>query len=164
MINSIKVSNKSTAAMVAASSRHVRRETCRFHRTIRVQTLVAEKGYRLRGKTHPSKCAVKRSLDRAVVVIDGVRLLGTSLPLCRCNGTDKSERRNLLRGGRGCALPGRDQFAGACLRSRSRAVNRVKRFPVSGFSGADDSAVSFTFFMAPVGRGMRISCPSSRWS
>src|SRR5579863_8181521 len=51
------------------------------------------------------------------------------------------------------------------LLPRSIAENLVKRLPeVSGLEALSASAVSFTFFMAPGGKGIRMSCPASRWS
>src|ERR1700674_4329401 len=49
------------------------------------------------------------------------------------------------------------------FRSRRSAVNLVKRLPeVSGSEGVAASAVSFTFFIAPRGKGSRVSCPASQ--
>ena len=48
------------------------------------------------------------------------------------------------------------------FRFRSSAVNLVKRFPeVSGLEGVAASAVSFTFLIAPGGKGIRMSCPAA---
>jgi hypothetical protein len=49
------------------------------------------------------------------------------------------------------------------FRSRRSAVNLVKRLPeVSGSEEVTASAVSFTFFIAPGGKGIRMSCPASK--
>jgi hypothetical protein len=68
------------------------------------------------------------------------------------------QRRGLLRG----HPPGSSsQFP--YLRPRRSAVNFEKRFPdASVLGGVAASAVSFTFLIAPGGKGMRMSCPASR--
>ena len=49
------------------------------------------------------------------------------------------------------------------FRARNRAVNLVKRLPeASCFEEEVASAVSFTFRMAPGGKGIRMSCPAAR--
>jgi len=68
------------------------------------------------------------------------------------------QRRGLLQG-----HPPRCNFRLPYFRSRNRAVNLAKRLPeVCGSEGLAASAVSFTFFIAPGGNGIRMSCPASR--